>query len=183
MKSWILAVAMFAALPPSAAQAAIASKNTEKAAGDAIAYSLPVAALTITFLHDDDWTGVKEYSFVAAATMGTTLLIRQFVRKTSPDGSTDRSFPSIEAAVGSPAGSYLWRRYGWQYGIPAFLLEQGASFLLDRAGKHRLVDGLAVTALSAGFSWMAVTTYHKRFDYGAYTDGNGGVFVGARMNF
>jgi hypothetical protein len=183
MKSWILAIALFAALPLSAAQADIASKNTEKTVGESIAYSLPVAAVTITLMHDDDWTGLKEYGFVAAATMGSTLLIRQFIHKTSPDGTSDRSFPSIEAAAGSPAESYLWRRYGWQYGLPAFILEHSASFLLDRAGKHHFVDGLAVSALSAGFSWLSVTPYHKRIDFGAYTDDRGGVYVGARMNF
>ena len=183
MKFWIIAAALFAALPLSAAQADIASKSTEKTAGEAIAYSLPVAAVTVSLFHDDDWTGIEEYSFVGLSTLGTTVLIRRFVREKSPDGKSDHAFPSLQAAVGSPAESYLWRRYGWEYGLPAFILEHSASFLLDRAGKHHFVDGLAVSAISAGFSWMAVTPYHKRLYIGSYTDGQGGVYVGAQMQF
>jgi hypothetical protein len=178
-----MAIALFAALPLSAARADIASKSTERTVGESIAYSLPVAAVTVSLLHDDDWTGIEEYSFVGLSTLGTTAFIRHFIHEKSPDGQSHHAFPSLQAAVGSPAESYLWRRYGWQYGLPAFILEHSASFLLDRAGKHHFVDGLAVSAISAGFSWMAVTPYRRRIDFGSYTDGRGGVYLGATMKF
>ena len=165
------------------ADASSLNKKTEADVGRAISIALPVAAYTITYLHHEDWTGMKELTVVTAATIGTTLLARSFIHRPSPDGSTSRSFPSMEAAISAPSSGYLWRRYGWQYGLPALVISQGANLLLDDAGKHRIVDGLAVTAVAAILNWGITTKYHGyQWSYGAYSDGNG-AFVGMKMAF
>ncbi|HSM95368.1 MAG TPA: hypothetical protein VLT91_04940 [Rhizomicrobium sp.] len=162
------------------AEASSLSKKTEADVGRGISIALPVAAYTISYLHHEDWTGMKELSVVTAATIGATFLTREFIHKRSPDGSTDRSFPSMEAAVSAPSSGYLWRRYGWQYGLPALALSQGANLLLDDAGKHRVLDGLAVTAVAAILNWGITTRYHRDWSYGAYVNKDG-AFVAVRM--
>ena len=178
--SALVLAAMMLAVPP-AAQASSLNKKTEADIGRAISIALPLAAYGISYAHDDDWAGMEELSTVTGLTVGAALLTREFVRKRSPDGSSDRSFPSIEAALATPAEGYLWRRYGWEYGLPAFVLSHGASLLLDDAGKHRFVDGLAVTAVAAVLNWGITTEYHDyRWSYGASVDANG-VFVGIHV--
>ncbi|HEY7976690.1 MAG TPA: hypothetical protein VID67_00740 [Rhizomicrobium sp.] len=166
-----------------AAEASSLNKKTEADIGRGISIALPVAAYTISYMHHEDWTGMKELTAVTALTVGSAFLAREFIKKRSPDGSTDRSFPSMEAAFSAPSSGYLWRRYGWQYGLPALVLSQGANLLLDDAGKHRIVDGLAVTAVAAILNWGITTKYHGyQWSYGAYSDGNG-AFVGMKMAF
>lgn len=163
------------------AHASSLNKKTEADVGRAISIALPVAAYGISYLHHEDWTGMKELTVVTVATIGTTFLAREFIHRRSPDGSTDRSFPSMEAALSAPSSGYLWRRYGWEYGLPALVLSQGANLLLDDAGKHRILDGLAVTAVAAILNWGITTEYRGyRWSYGAYADANG-AFVGMRV--
>lgn len=65
--------------------------------------------------------------------------------------------------------------------MPALIVAQGANLLLDNAGKHRLIDGLAVTVLAAGFNWGITTRYQRRdLYYGAYATADG-VYVGLKM--
>ena len=178
--SALVLAAMMLALPQ-AAQASSLNKKTEADIGRGISIALPVAAYTISYLHHEDWTGMKELTAVTALTVGSAFLAREFIKKRSPDGSTDRSFPSMEAALSAPSSGYLWRRYGWQYGLPALVLSQGANLLLDNAGKHRIVDGLAVTAVAAILNWGITTEYHGyRWSYGAYADSHG-AFVGMHV--
>ena len=123
---------------------------------------------------------MKELTAVTALTVGSAFLAREFIKKRSPDGSTDRSFPSMEAALSAPSSGYLWRRYGWEYGLPALALSQGANLLLDDAGKHRILDGLAVTAVAAVLNWGITTPYYRNWSYGAYVNKDG-AFVTVRM--
>ncbi|HEY2032436.1 MAG TPA: hypothetical protein VGH02_01985 [Rhizomicrobium sp.] len=165
------------------ADASSLNKKTEANLGRGISIALPVAAYTISYLHHEDWTGMKELTVVTAATIGTTFLAREFIRKPSPDGSTSRSFPSLEASWSAPSGGYLWRRYGWEYGLPALVVSQGANLLLDDAGKHRILDGLAVTAIAAVLNWGITTPYRQNnWSYGAYADSHG-AFLAVQMAF
>lgn len=148
--------------------------------GDGIEYGLPVIALGVTAVHKD-WTGAAQLAVLTASTVGISFAIRSLVKKTSPDGSDHRSFPSIEASFGSPAEHYLWTRYGWEYGVPAFFLEHAGNYFLDRAKKHKIQDGLAVTAFSTVLDHFMVTRYHRPIEVGTYGADDGTPMVGIRM--
>src|SRR6185312_10960536 len=89
-------------------------------AGKAVAIALPIAAGGIALLHHRDWQGVSQLGIDTALTVGTVLALKQFVREQRPDHSDFRSFPSLTTAVAFAPASFLWRRYGWQYGAPAY---------------------------------------------------------------
>ncbi|MBS0272836.1 MAG: hypothetical protein JSR55_00210 [Proteobacteria bacterium] len=156
-----------------AAEASSLNKKTEADIGRGISIALPVAAYSIAYLHHEDWTGMKELTAVTMLTVGSAFLAHEFIKRRSPDGSTDRSFPSMEAALSAPSSGYLWQRYGWQYGLPALVLSQGANLLLDDAGKHRIWDGFAVTAAAAVLNWGITTPYHESWSYGACVNRDG----------
>lgn len=50
-----------------------------------------------------------------------TYVLKYAINKRRPDGSTDgKAFPSGHTAVSFSEASFLQRRYGWEYGIPAY---------------------------------------------------------------
>ncbi|HWA31148.1 MAG TPA: hypothetical protein VG867_08615, partial [Rhizomicrobium sp.] len=67
-------VALFAL--GNAAGASSLNKKTEADIGRGISIALPVAAYTISYLHDEDWVGMEELTVVTGATVGTVLLAR-----------------------------------------------------------------------------------------------------------
>ena len=157
------------------------SRHTLIHVADDIDYSMPLIALGITALHHEDWTGAAQFTVLEALTVGTSYGIRSFVKKTSPDGTDKRSFPSMEAAIASPASGYLWRRYGWEYGLPTFVIKHMAGYWLDRAGKHKLTDTLPVLAMSLGFNMFITTRYHKPIEVGVAQADDGTPMLAMRM--
>ena len=97
------------------------AQASDENAGQAVAIAMPVMAGGVALLHDWDWVGVKELAVDTGLSVGTALLLKQIVREQRPDGSDWHSFPSDTAALAFAPASFLWDRYGWQYGAPAYL--------------------------------------------------------------
>lgn len=87
-------------------------------AGTVVAIALPIAAGGIA-LYKNDRVGVAQLVVESALTVGTAYAIKNIVREQRPDGSNYQSFPSDTTAIAASGSSFPWRRYGWQYGLPA----------------------------------------------------------------
>jgi membrane-associated phospholipid phosphatase len=136
-------------------------------AGTGVAIALPLIAGGIS-LYKDDWTGIGQLGLDTVATVGTVYALKNIVRERRPDGSDYQSFPSDTTALAASGSSYLWARYGWQYGLPAFAATQFVSFTRVDAKKHHWYDTLAASAIGIGYAQIFTTRFHKR--YNVYTD-------------
>src|SRR5690348_5341374 len=113
----------------SSSPAAAATTSNIETAGKAVALALPLVAVGISLGHHEDWDGVAELGVSTAATLGAAYLLGHVVREQRPDHSDFHSFPSDTAALAYAPADYLWARYGWQYGLPAYA---AATFVGDR---------------------------------------------------
>lgn len=162
----IAASAMCAAAAIGSSQAA--TSNPHKAietAGTAVAIALPIAAGGISLMHHGDWQGVAELTESTVLTVGTALLLKQVVREQRPDHSDFKSFPSDTAALAYAPAGYLWNRYGWEYGVPAYAAAVFVGYSRVDAKKHHWWDVAASSALAFGFNYALVTPYHDRSRY------------------
>jgi len=157
----LLAGAVGAAIACGSAHAASTHKDLETA-GTAVAIALPIAAGGISLMHHGDWQGVAELTEVTALTVGTALLLKQVVHEERPDHSDFQSFPSDTAALAYAPADYLWSRYGWEYGVPAYAAAMFAGYSRVAAKKHHWWDVAASSALAFGFNYALVTPYHDR---------------------
>ena len=150
-----------------------ASASNENA-GQAVAIAIPVMAGGVALLHDWDWVGVKELAVDTGLTVGTALLLKQIVREQRPDGSDWHSFPSDTAALAFAPASFLWDRYGWQYGAPAYLLAGYVGYERVNSKQHHWWDVAASAGIGWAYSRLITTRYtHRRFYTNVYatTDG------------
>jgi membrane-associated phospholipid phosphatase len=164
--------------------------------GKAVAYAMPVFAGGVA-IYKKDWKGLVELSVTTALTYGTAYGIKQIVKSCRPyrkpcvhGGTGWDSFPSTTAAIASAPSSFLWNRYGWEWGLPAFVISKYPSYALQKSRKNKLVDGLASTAISWGYNTLLVDRYHKHWDQyaerGFYSDLDGdteGVYARAGYRF
>jgi membrane-associated phospholipid phosphatase len=171
---WLVQVPALAAPP---------DRGLERA-GTAVAIALPVAAAGISLLHHRDWNGLGEFAVSTGLTVGTALLLKQVVRERRPDHSDFHSFPSETSALADASADYLWSRYGWQYGVPAFLASSFVGYTRTDAKKHHWYDVTASGAIAFAFNYAIVTRYHPGHRYSLYASAEpGGMSVHLAMNF
>jgi len=128
--------------------------------GDFLEIAMPLASVGITYYHDD-MQGFKELAYTLSATALTTVLLKKTVEKDRPDGSGDDAFPSGHAAITFSSASFLERRYGWKYGVPAYLLASWTAYTRVDTDKHEIEDVLAGAAIGYAFSYLFVSEYQQ----------------------
>jgi len=131
-------------------------------AGTGIAIALPLVAAGITIAKKDR-TGFHQLLLETALTVGTAYALKQIVKEERPDGSDNQSFPSDTTALAASGSSFLWGRYGWSYGLPAFAATQFVSYSRVQADKHHWYDTLASSAIAAGYAYFITTPFKKRY--------------------
>lgn len=136
-------------------------KNIETL-GTGVAIALPLTAAGIT-LYKGDVMGSAQLAAETLLTVGTAYALKNIVREERPSGSDNQSFPSGTSALASSGSSFLWGRYGWQYGLPAFAFSQFVSYSRVQAREHHWYDTLASSAMAAGYSYVLTTPFKKRY--------------------
>jgi len=144
-----------------------AKSDSIERAGQAIAIALPVAAGGVS-IAKNDWTGVAQMVVVTGATVGTALLLKHFIHEERPDHSDNQSFPSDTAALAFAPANFLWDRYGWQYGLPAYLAAGFVGYSRIESRQHHWWDVAASAGFAFGYSHLITTPYLRR--YGIYSE-------------
>ncbi len=150
--------------------------------GEAIAIALPVTAGGIS-IYKSDWTGLAQDVVDTGATVGTALALKHFVHEERPDHSDNQSFPSDTSALAFAPAQFLWDRYGWQYGAPAYVAALFVGYSRIESRQHHIWDVAASAAISFGYSKIFTTRFH---DYNIYTSLNAtpnGAYVTASYNW
>src|ERR1700722_6355680 len=124
-KSFIFAVCGLAALTQPAwafkvnnAPLTSTQKNIETA-GTGLSIALPVVAAGIAWEKGDVRLGWTELAAETVLTVGTAYVLKNIVQEERPNGADNQSFPSNTTALAASGSSFLWGRYGWEYGLPA----------------------------------------------------------------
>ena len=163
--AFVILLALLAPAPASAGSVNLKPlTSTEKhieTAGTVVAIALPLTAAGISYFKHDNM-GLAQLTVETALTVGTAYALKEIVREERPDGSDFHSFPSGQTALAASGSSYLWGRYGWQYGLPAFFATQFVSYSRVQARQHHWYDTLASSAIAAGYGYV-LTTPFKRY--------------------
>ena len=168
---------------PASAFAATPNSSLRKV-GNILTVALPVTAIGVTLLHDRDWRGLGEFAVSAGLTVGSAYLIRQVVRQRRPDHSDFHSLTPPDVALTDASADYMWSRYGWRYGVPAYLASALVSYSLSDAKKNHWYDTLASGALAFGFNYAIVDRYReRRVHVTAQTTPQGGAMLRFAINF
>lgn len=152
--------ASFALAPPALAK----SNDNIETAGTAVALALPVATGGITLIKDD-WPGFAQFLAVTGATVGTAFLLKQVIHEDRPDHSDNKSFPSDTAALAFAPAQFLWDRYGWQYGAPAYLAAGFVGYSRVESEQHHWWDVAASAGIAFGYSKFITHVYHRQIDF------------------
>lgn len=127
-------------------------------AGDVLQFALPGAAYGSTF-GLRDWTGSLEFTESLGTTLGATYTLKYAVDERRPNGSK-HSFPSGHTSASVSAAEFIRKRYGWEYGVPAYALAGFVGYSRVESREHYPHDVLAGAAIGLVSSFVFTRPYH-----------------------
>lgn len=130
---------------------------------DVIAIALPATALAVTLI-EGDREGLKEGVLSAAVTAGVTIGLKYLVKEQRPDYSNRHSFPSGHSAVTFASATYIGRRYGWKWSIPAYALSAYTAWGRVYGRKHHWWDVAAGAAIGAASTMIFTHPYLRKHE-------------------
>lgn len=111
---------------------------------------VPAAAAVTASLAQKDYKGLGQFALGEGAALAANYLLELCIRKERPDGTGHHAFPSTHTAVAFAASTYIGRRYGWKWSIPAYLVSSYVAWGRVYGKKHDTWDVLAGAAIGAG---------------------------------
>lgn len=137
------------------------SRKAVRTSGDVLVFVTPVASLAAT-LAMQDWQGLKQGALAGVTTVGMTYALKYLVKKERPDGSDNHSFPSMHTSVSFAGAAFIQRRYGWKWGIPAYLLSTYVGWSRVYGQKHDWWDVAAGAAIGVGSSYIFTRPFARK---------------------
>ena len=154
---WHIVAVMFAL---HVAIATAAAENTSNLlATDILTAVVPLTGLSVAYFTDDT-EGQKQWLRNTCVNQVLVSALRLGFNETSlgerPNGH-EYGFPSGHVAFVMSGATFLHQRYGWNWGIPAYLAAASVAYVRVDEDKHHWRDVLAAGALSYGVAMLTVT--------------------------
>lgn len=108
---------------------------------------LPATALGATLVIEDDYQGSWQLIKTGVVSRVAVEGLKYAVDKDRPDDSGDDSFPSGHTADSFAAATFIQQRYGWKWGIPAYIGATFVGYTRVDSDKHYVEDVLAGAAI------------------------------------
>ncbi|SEF76254.1 phosphatase PAP2 family protein [Parabacteroides chinchillae] len=159
------------------------SRKAVRTSGDVLVFLTPVASLAAT-LAIQDWQGLKQGALSGVTTIGLTYALKYIVKKERPDHSDMHSFPSMHTSVSFAGAAFIQRRYGWKWGVPAYLVSTYVGWSRVYGKKHDWWDVAAGAAIGAGSAYIFTRPFARKHNLSISPvagDGHYGVY--ASMTF
>ncbi len=136
----------------------LAAADGIQTAGDILQYVLPVTAGGLTLAHRDG-TGTLQLGESLALTMGVTYALKYTVQEPRPNGGGE-SFPSGHTSISFSAAEFMRKRYGWQYGVPAYAAAAFVGYSRLESRQHHLQDVMAGAGIGILSSYIFTRPFH-----------------------
>jgi membrane-associated phospholipid phosphatase len=126
-------------------------------AGDILQFVLPATAAGFTIGYWDG-KGALQFGESAAVTLGVTYTLKYTVDEERPNGGS-QSFPSGHTSISFCSAEFMRKRYGWEYGIPAYAAASFVAYSRVEAREHYPHDVVAGAAIGIVSSYIFTRPY------------------------
>ncbi len=127
-------------------------------AADIGTVGIPVIAGSIALLKND-YDGFWMFAQGATYTLVATQALKYSVRAERPNGEDNLSFPSGHTSSAFQGASFLQFRYGWQYGVPAYIGAGLVGYSRVRNDHHYWRDVIAGALLATSIQYLVTDKY------------------------
>ena len=135
-------------------------KSTLERTGDIVQLIIPATAFgTTLILHDK--AGSWQFTKAFFMNLGITYALKYIINKPRQENNGYHSFPSGHTSAAFQGASFIFRRWGWKYGLPAVAAATyvGWSRVEGESDKHDFIDVAAGAALGTLCSLVFTKSY------------------------
>lgn len=146
----------------------------------------PTLVSLVTVLAKNDKEGFWQLTKSASTNLGATYLLKYAINKRRPEGAIDgKAFPSGHTSFAFQGASFLQRRYGWKYGIPAYALAAyvGWSRIEGIGERHDGWDVLGGALVGIGSTYLFTTPYAREHFNLTFSSSTEGHMIGFQFKF
>jgi len=126
-------------------------------AGDVFQYLLPATAAGLTLGYKDG-KGALQFGESAALTLGVTYGLKYTIDERRPNGGR-HSFPSGHSSISFSSAEFMRKRYGWEYGAPAYAAASFVAYSRVEAREHHPRDVIAGASIGIVSSYIFARRY------------------------
>lgn len=125
---------------------------------------LPDATALGVAIAKHDKEGLKQLGLSAATCLAVNYGLELCIRKDRPDGTGHHAFPSTHTAVAFNGSTFLMKRYGWKWGVPAYVVSGFVAWGRVHTDRHDWWDVLGGAAIGAGTAFIFTRPFVKDVD-------------------
>lgn len=160
------------------------SRDAIKTSTD-IAMFAPAAVGAGAALVKGDYKGLLQLGESLAVSVAVSYALKYTVKKERPDGSDNHAFPSNHTGFSFAGATFLQKRYGWKWGVPAYLVSGYVAWGRVYAKRHDVWDVLAGAAIGVGSGLLFTTPFAREHDLvvspTVTSDGSCGVYMSMKF--
>ena len=125
---------------------------------------LPDATALGVAIAKHDHEGLKQLGLSTATCLAVNYGLELCIRKDRPDGTGHHAFPSTHTAVAFNGSTFLMKRYGWKWGVPAYVVSSVVAWGRIHTDRHDWWDALGGAAIGAGTAFIFTRPFVKNVD-------------------
>lgn len=137
------------------------SRQAVKTSTDVLLFVTPVAGF-VSSLALKDYQGTKQIVLSGATNLAVTYILKYSIKKERPDHSNFHSMPSAHTSITFQGASFIQRRYGWKWGIPAYVLSAYVGWGRTYAKRHDWWDVAAGAALGTASTYIFTRPFAQK---------------------
>ena len=148
----------------------VASCSFSKASDDGLRHTtdvlclLPDATGLGLAIAKHDTEGLNQLGLSTATCLALNYGLELCIRKDRPDGTGHHAFPSTHTAVAFNGSTFLMKRYGWKWGVPAYVVSSFVAWGRVHTDRHDWWDVLGGAAIGAGTAFIFTRPFVKDVD-------------------
>lgn len=140
-----------------------ASDDALKYTTDVLCLAPDATALAVAIAKHDT-QGLKQLGLSTATCLVVNYGLELCIKKDRPDGTGHHAFPSTHTAVAFNGSTYLMKRYGWKWGVPAYVVSSFVAWGRVHTNRHDWWDVLGGAAIGAGSAFIFTRPFVKVVD-------------------
>lgn len=126
-------------------------------AGDILQLAIPATAAGLTLAHRDG-EGAVQLGKSIFLNVGITYALKYTIDAPRPDHG-GQSMPSGHTSISFTGAEFMRKRYGWEYGVPAYAAASFVAYSRVEAGRHHVRDVVAGAGIGILSSYIFTKPY------------------------
>jgi len=147
-----------------------AQRSDIEKSGDILQVALPIAAFSSTLIWNDGQGETLQFLKSMSTTTIITYAVKRIINKPRPNGG-NYGFPSGHTSAAFTGAAVLQKRFGWDVGLPAYILAGYVGWTRVNALKHDYWDVLAGATLGIGSAYLFAKPYKYDVSFGKLGNG------------